>query len=153
MVTAYLCDGIDISASTFKYVSLFQQNFFHNEYFKEIECLRIRDAYSYLGQGAGLPLRAHLFCLCMFLHNGRFWFSKSFLEGQRLTYWPNSHTMLIWGSGDSLLEKVSEPNCLKHRKMPLHKIEEIYRVQHEGQFLSLLPPWKKAEREAVFPSP
>ena len=87
------------------------------------------------------------------LHNGRFWFSKSFLEGQRLTYWPNSHTMLIWGSGDSLLKKVSEPNCLKHRKMPLHKIEEIYRVQHEGQFSSLLPPWKKAEREAVFPSP
>ena len=43
--------------------------------------------------------------MCMFLHKGKFWSSKSFLEGECLAYWPRSHSMPIWGSGDLSREK------------------------------------------------
>ena len=48
--------------------------------------------------------------------------------------------MVLWGSGEISPENFLELNCLKRQKMPLQKIGEMERVQHEGEFLPLLPP-------------
>ena len=65
---------------------------------------------------------------------------KLFSDEHCLVYWSPSNTMVLWESGEISPENFLELNCLKRQKMPLQKIEEMERVQHEREFLPLLPP-------------
>ena len=59
----------------------------------------------------------------------------------------------MWGSGACPQKNSFEQNCLECQKVPLHTIGEMDRVQYEGKFLPLLPPWMSSEGAAVPPVP
>ena len=65
---------------------------------------------------------------------------KIFSRRTVLIYRSPTNTMVIWGSGDFPQKNFLEANCLQCQKIPLQKIGGMERVQHEGQFLPLLPP-------------
>ena len=75
----------------------------------------------------------------MLLRRGIFCSSNSFLAGQCFAYWTHSYTTVSWGSWEWPPQNLLKANCLKRRKMPLQKIEEMERAQYEGQYLPLLP--------------